>query len=68
MYDVLFFFIVVSVMWLDWPITEEIEDDEEEDEEEPEQGFNQLVEKGQSATQESVWYRINAIFYCCTHR
>lgn len=28
---------------------EEIEDDEEEDEEEPEQGFAQLIDKGQSA-------------------
>ena len=36
-----------------------MEDDEEEDEEEPEQGFNQLVEKGQNFFNSTVWYNIN---------
>ena len=34
--------------------SEEIEDDEDEEEDEPEQGFAQLVDKGQSSM--SNWY------------
>ena len=45
----LFFFVGhVTYHVITFTQSEEIEDDEEEDEEEPEQGFAQLIDKGQS--------------------
>ena len=46
--------------------SEEIEDDDEEDEEEPEQGFAQLVDKGQSTNVATTDWPGNVLCtFCC---